>query len=214
MGRSAPRRRDARIVLIAGVAAWAGLSAASLAVLGAELHVTRAQRALESGGPPPSLVNDPGSPAARVGLLHALRLAQAAEPMSAGPRRQQLLDRAIQGVGQASHKRPAWGEAELVTAYAHALRDGLDDPRTWQALSASYRNAPFLRQAAAWRVAAALACWSRLSKQTQRAVVEEAVWISRIAPDTHPATLALMRGSDAYMAFVLRWRELRATDLN
>ncbi|RYD68179.1 MAG: hypothetical protein EOP58_01245 [Sphingomonadales bacterium] len=199
-----------RAALAVGISLWVGLTSAAAVVLYGELEVSRAQRALEAGSPPS--LHTSSSPA-RAGVVNALRLARAAEA-GGGANRQQMLDRSIALIEQSSAERPAWGEAALVRAYAHALRDGIGHPQTCRALAASYHDAPFLRHAASWRVETSLACWGSLAVDARRAAVEEAVWLSRIAPESHPAILASMRGSEAYVPFVLRWRELRATDLH
>lgn len=93
--------------------------------------------------------------------------------------RKQLISRAFDAVEQAIHMRPAWADAWLIKAHVIAVRDGLDSVATRQAVERSYALAPFMPDAADWRIGYAINQWSALSPELRAAVAREAILLAR-----------------------------------
>jgi hypothetical protein len=142
-----------------------------------------------------------------------MRLAQAGAATTDPVRRAAMLDRAAAAIATLQVRRPDWGDAAVAEAFVASQRHGIGDARTIDALSRSYRAAPFLHEAAAWRVHVGALAWDHVPPATRGAIAAEAVWLSRFSPQDHDAVFALMRRSGGYRAFLLEWRKLRATDV-
>jgi hypothetical protein len=192
--------------IAAGVAA-AGFALAALAgvpLLSAAIGEARWRASLATGDEPPATpVTAPALGAA------ALRRAQAPD-RGREPRRGALLADAVALADAALARRPGWGEAEAVRAYVGALRDG--DGAVERVLVASYAHAPYLRDAAAWRVGYGLRRWAALDPATRARVVDEFVWYARLRPDLAAQMFVAVRASPAYAPVMLRWREVREAD--
>jgi hypothetical protein len=193
------------------------LVAASGVLLFGELQVLRAARALEqeaaviaAGGVP--AIPEPEArwfTPARALLIDGLRLSRIAAVTPDPEVRSGLLDRAAQALNKAARARSKWGEARVGQAYISALRRGAHASETVRLLAESYRMAPILKGAARWRVATGLGAWSNLAPDAQRAVLDEAVWLSQQSFRDQQSVLGMARRSPAYLRFFLRWREFR-----
>jgi hypothetical protein len=146
-----------------------------------------------------------GEPRALV--ADALCIARAAAPLSAGPRRNALLSSAAARLREAERARPIWPEALTVSAYVGSLAgDEASLAEARRSLTLSYAGAPYLPDAADWRIGFGLSQWADLGVSARDAVVAEAMWRMTIAPDSGPKLWSQMRASPAYVPFMLRWR--------
>lgn len=215
----AARRQGARAGLaVAGFA----LAAALLATLDFRRQrlVARYEQAVEAqalalarGDPAPSgldLLDKNLPPRAQLyrALLLARRAANAADPA----RRDALVDVATDALARAQRARPGWGEALVVKAFICSLEEGEPGGRTAVTLAESYRHVPFLRDGGAWRARTGLTLWDRLPAAPRARVVEEAVWLGRLAPEVRDGLFDAARASGGYRAFAARWIESRAGD--
>ena len=91
-------------------------------------------------------------------------------------RREASLRTAEHQVTQALASRPGWGQAFIELSFIRRLRFGARAPATRQALTASYRAAPYLQNAAPWRAELARYNWAELSPIEREAVLREAFW--------------------------------------
>lgn len=115
----------------------------------------------------------------------------------------------------AINARPRWGQAWVVKAYIESLMGGADHRQvSLVALSRSYADAPFLRDASAWRVLYGLAHWDELDMFVRQRVIEEATWLVRIDHGMQATIFSAARNTAAYQSLILRWRDLRLTDGN
>lgn len=149
---------------------------------------------------------------ARALIQDALARAQDAELGKSPAERSRLLDQAQGAIAAAATQRPHWGEARTVEAYIAALRAGPMAAATQAAYARSYADAPYLRDAAQWRIGFGMACWPSLSAATRARLIDEAVWYARLRPELRGQIFALSRGTGAYAPLLLRWRMVRAAD--
>ena len=126
--------------------------------------------------------------------------------------RSRLLDAARTDALQATATRPIWGEAWTMVAFSTAQRRGERDAETRKAFERSYADAPYQRNAGAWRVAYAFRNWSDLSPETRSRSVAEAVWIARIDKSLRDRVFAMARQSDAFVPLLTEWRRSRLGD--
>ncbi|MGK2911655.1 MAG: hypothetical protein ACSLE1_17905 [Sphingobium sp.] len=111
--------------------------------------------------------------------------------------------------------RPRWGQAWVVKAYIESLTDGAEHRQaSLVALSRSYADAPFLRDASTWRVLYGLAHWDELDAFVRQRVIEEATWLVRVDHGMQATIFSAARDTAAYQPLILRWRDLRLTDGN
>jgi hypothetical protein len=148
-----------------------------------------------------------GEPRAR--LADALCLARTAVSLPPGPRRDAILNTASTAARTAVGARPFWPDALTVSAY---IDSQTGDPASFdsarRALALSYMGAPYLSDAADWRIGFGLSQWHELSGATQNAVAAEAMWQIAVDPDRSDTLFAKFRASPAYIPFILRWRAL------
>lgn len=150
----------------------------------------------------------------RLILSDAIYRARALKPQ-AGPGQDMLLASLSRQTDLAISARPHWGQAWVVKAYIESLGN---TPETRQssltALSRSYADAPFLRDASAWRVMYGLAHWDELDIFVRQRLIEEATWLVRVDHGVQAPVFAAARNTNAYQTLILRWREMRLTDGN
>jgi len=147
---------------------------------------------------------------ARVLLAHALLQSRAASAQPIGQIRTGMLNDARKAATAAGGIRPGWGETDLVLAYVASLEN--INSAVILHLSRSYRNAPFLIDAASWRVREGLVSWDQLDQATKTRVVKEAVMIARLKSDLREPIFDLARASDAYVSLSVEWHRLRLRD--
>jgi hypothetical protein len=156
---------------------------------------------------------DPSSPP-RLLLSDAIYRARALQ-RSGSPKRDTDLAALSHQVDLAIDARPHWGQAWVVKAYIEALRTGAEHRHlSLVALSRSYSDAPFLRDAAGWRIRYAFLHWDALDAFVRGRAIEEAVWLARVDATMRKSVFASARASQAYQPLVLRWREMRLRDGN
>lgn len=149
----------------------------------------------------------------RAALYGAVLLARAALATEDPAVRQLRLAAATRSVAAAQARRPDWGEALMLDAYIHVLADdGRVGPRALAALEGSYRFAPYLRDAGAWRAPVGFAVWDRLSPASQTRVANEAVWLARLSASARAMLFAAARESPGYASFAGRWLAARRDD--
>lgn len=130
-----------------------------------------------------------------------------------GPDREAALTALSRQTDLAIEARPHWGHAWVVKAYIESLRQGPDHRLlALAALSRSYADSPFLRDAAGWRVTFALGHWDELDAFVRKRAIEEAVWLSRVDAGSRRAIFAAARNTNGYQPLVLRWRDVRLSD--
>lgn len=125
-----------------------------------------------------------------------------------------LLDQAHSEALAAARVRPAWGEAWAIAAFSSSLRLGDAAPLTRREFERSYSDAPYLRHAAAWRIAYAFRNWQGLSKGTRARSIAEAVWLARIDKQLRDRVFLLGRQSEAYIPLLTAWRASRLGDVD
>jgi hypothetical protein len=123
-----------------------------------------------------------------------------------------LLSQAMRAADAAAQRRPFWGEALTVKAFVASLRDGAASPAVVQNLVESYRAAPYLRQAAGWRVRQSFLSWDSLPAATREAVLREAIWLVRLDVSETEAVFDSARESGAYRPLMSRWWAVRLSD--
>ena len=149
----------------------------------------------------------------RVRFADALMSARVAQRLAIGDaRRAPLLDRAAAELSTLQSARPYWGERAATLAFVEMLRSGDSSPAALNALSESYREAPYLRQSGSWRVEYGLRQWEQLDAETQAHLLDEAVWLSRDDVKILNGMLDAMRGTQAYRGFMTRWVISRRDD--
>lgn len=147
----------------------------------------------------------------RLFLASALLHAQQAGAMPEGEARTALLGQARKEIAAIAGTRPHWGEVDVVAAYIASLTpDRLAD--TIGVYARSYRNAPYIREAAIWRVQFGIEHWGKLDEATRAHLTNEAVWLFRLQPDQRTRLVDMARGTDAYLPILMRWREVRLKD--
>ncbi len=195
------------------------LAGAGLAVWWSEHQVIRAtalvdrQVELMNRGRPvsPAPFVAGNSDNARVLIAHASYLAFQANGAE-GEARRMLIEEARRRAYRAIAARPRWGEARTTLAYIETLAGPDRTGSATASLSASYRDAPFLKGSAQWRVATALKGWHRLDGATQQRVIDEAVWIAMQDGPARERLFALARATDAYPGLLTAWRSARGRE--
>lgn len=183
-------------------AADAGLKTQELALARSDSVAESSTVAVDAGSQPRLLLSD---------AIYRARAIQS----TGGVGRDNDLAALSRQVDLAIDARPHWAQAWVVKAYIESLR-----PRSGHlqaslaALSRSYSDAPFLRDASGWRVTYGMAQWESLDSFVRNRVIEEAAWLSRVDPDVRRAIFGHARATRAYEPLVLRWRELRMADGN
>lgn len=207
------RDNPARSLNLAIAAVLIGLLPFAVRVLLAEREVEKAQAQVEvvgrylspdSGDLGGYVPLGPGH-TARARLLNALILSARAHAAPVGGQRDALLAGAETWLRPALGVRPHWGEAQVVAAYVAANREGPETPAALAALQRSYADAPFLPDAAQWRVTYGMAFWPRLPNATRKRVVGEAIWLAHVAPTKRRLMFELARGSEGYIPFSRAW---------
>lgn len=141
-------------------------------------------------------------------LAYALEQTRAAAGQLAGEERAAALAVAADLLAVPLATRPIWGEARVVeTLLADEARD---DSRAAAAFRRSYEDAPFLRSAAAWRIARGFRRWNTLDGSIREAVLREALTLALFDPAERRLVFGLARSTPAYPSFTERWRALRA----
>jgi hypothetical protein len=209
-----------RIAILAVLAVAAARSVAVLLregqVASAEARLDAAPQTDASGHVTPLIAipwHEDGYPA-RARVADALALARQAQASPDAAARHEMIERAAVEIETALARRPEWGEGWTVAAFIDELRFGDNNPATIAALSRSYRGAPYLRDAASWRVRLGLGAWASLDAATRAKVVDEAVWLVRIDSTTAGPVFDLARQSAAYPQLMLRWLAMRPGDAN
>lgn len=220
-GDSVNRRAERRIAWAASAVLGAA-ALASLALLHREWLVRDAQMSaataidtLDRGAPrrflSPTL--DLSLPA-RALLPAAMLRARIAVSARQGPAQRAQLDQALVAIDAALVRRPRWGEAHVARAFILSHLDGPGSPRALAAFSRGYLDAPYLRQAARWRLGFGLSQWSALTPAVQQRWVNEAIWHVRLEPDDLSPLFAAVRGTGAYLPLMLGWRDVRSRDMD
>ena len=169
-----------------------------------QLALARGEALPQAAPPAPS-----GSPRALVqAALFKARLAEASD----GGSRDALLEEAQRYLDGARIARPQWGEAEIVSAYIASLKGSGHGPAQDRSLALSYRYAPYLRGSAPFRIRLGLQRWDALPPDVKERLIDEAVWYSRLEPETREPMFALIRRTGAYRSFLHRWLEVRSLD--
>lgn len=209
-------RADLRIAagVLAGIAAGALLSVVALQrewrIAQAEHHLSAQVQQLMRQRPllPNTRPIDPDQ-ALRLLLLEAqARMLEA--PYAADSERRAMLASALAALRTVASVRSESGEAEVALAHLHALFGPAVAAR--EALVRSYAETPYLRGAAGWRVGEAFAQWDYLPAATRERAVNEAVWYARLRAEYRDPIFRAALASPAYVAFLLRWRDVRAGD--
>ncbi len=146
---------------------------------------------------------------ARALLIDGLRLSRLAAVTADRRARYGLLEKSKLALANAERARPDWGEVVIGQAYLSSLRRGDAAPDTLRLVAESYRKTSILKGAAPWRVMIGFGHWAALDARTQRAAINEAVWLSQQSYRDEQAVFAMARRSLAYVRFFLRWREVR-----
>ncbi len=217
-GRGASRWTRIAILAVLAVAA-----VRSVVILSREGEVATAEARLDeapqtdaSGRVTPRIAipwHEDGYPA-RARVADALALARQAQASPDAAARHEMIERAAVEIQAALSRRPEWGEGWTVAAFIDELRYGDHNPSAIAALARSYRGAPYLRDAASWRVRFGLGAWDALDAATQAKVIDEAVWLVRIDSTTAGPVFDLARQSPAYPQLMLRWLAMRPGDAN
>jgi hypothetical protein len=216
-------RRASRWTRVVILAVLAVATVRSVAVLAREGEVASAEARLDSApatnasGRVTPLIAIPwheGGYPARARVADALALARQAQASPDPSARHEMTERAAVEIEAALARRPEWGEGWTVAAFIDELRYGDNNPTAIAALARSYRGAPYLRDAAGWRVRFGLTAWSSLDAATQAKVIDEAVWLVRIDSTTAGPVFDLARQSPAYPQLMLRWLAMRPGDAN
>lgn len=100
--------------------------------------------------------------------------------------------------------RPDAPDASLLQVRLDMVRHGQPQPAAIAAFARSYRQAGFLREQGLWRLAFAATYWSRLSKETRAAVVDEAIWLARLDGRLRTAVDQLVTGTPLALPVELR----------
>ncbi|GLI97812.1 hypothetical protein [Sphingobium sp. BS19] len=180
----------------------AGLKTQELALARGDSVTERSSIAVDAGSQPRLLLSD---------AIYRARAIQSTGVMG----RDNDLASLSRQVDLAIDARPHWAQAWVVKAYIESLRPRSSHLQaSLAALSRSYSDAPFLRDASGWRVTYGMAQWESLDGFVRNRVIEEAVWLSRVDPDVRRAIFGAARATRAYEPLVLRWRELRLADGN
>lgn len=199
---------------------WTALAAAGAAALVAagglavqrEAVVTRSVERIESQAaalranvrpPRRSLRLDMDAPP-RALLADALFLARQGGDPSDPHRRAELLA-AEAAAGAVIARRQQWGEAWVVRSLVRTELGGANDALALAALEKSYALAPFLRDAAEWRIAHAFAGWSRLDPYARRRAINEAVVYAHLNGASRIRAFELARGTAAYVPLSVAW---------
>lgn len=178
-------------------------------VMRARATVDRQVELMNRGRPIAYLRFDAGdSDNPRVRITHAAFLAFQGSGAE-GAARRRLIGEARKQAYLAIAARPRWGEAHTTLAYIETLAAPERTEAALASLSASYRDAPFLKGAAEWRVALALRGWHRLDEATQGRAINEAVWIARQEAPARQRLFDLAGKTDAYSRLLIAWRSAR-----
>lgn len=137
---------------------------------------------------------------ARAALVDALVQARTAARLT-GILRARRLASAHALLAQAMVARPEWGDAWIVAAYIALLERGEAAPETRAAFAHSLRAAPYLYDAAPWRIRYGLQLWPLLDAETHTSVVREAIWLGRLGPTNARMVGAMMAGTPAARAY-------------
>ncbi|MFT3966545.1 MAG: hypothetical protein QM690_11765 [Sphingobium sp.] len=111
-----------------------------------------------------------------------------------------LLSAARTDLRHALAARPRWGAAHVAETYLDFVQWGAGDRRTHAAFAKSYRDAPFINDAAPWRLTYGADQWQALSPVMQRHVLDEAIWFAR-TEKSYRAVNEIFRQSDALEPF-------------
>lgn len=174
--------------------------------------LVRQQSALARGEPSPGAPVENNLKIPRAQLLRAMYLLRAAEVSSDPEDAQRLRSIARRDLETARAARPIWGDAATVLAYARTLENPVSMSAVASALSESYRDAPYVKDVARWRIETGLWCWQFLPAPARERLVAEAVWYVRLRPHERVAIFRLMRLSPAYQPFLLAWHAVRSED--
>lgn len=110
---------------------------------------------------------------------------------------------AAQGSARALVARyPQSGKAQAALAVTAAA--AREDASALAALSQSYARAPYLRDAAAWRLWYGSHHWEALSYPTRRALLQEALWMGRLGRPDRQRVLEMLAGTRPYITVSLR----------
>ncbi|MDX3909292.1 MAG: hypothetical protein QHC67_05680 [Sphingobium sp.] len=218
---SARRLVAIAIALISvGTVLAGGLWVREQAITASDAQIRTQELALSRNNSPsdasaePSVARVDASSPPRLLLSDAIYRARALQ-VSGSPSRDSDLAALSHQVDLAIDARPHWGQAWVVKAYVEALQTGSDHRHlSLVALSRSYSDAPFLRDAAGWRVRFAFLHWDELDAFVRGWAIEEAVWLARVDATMRKSVFASARTSQAYKPLVLRWREMRLHDGN
>jgi hypothetical protein len=144
-------------------------------------------------------------------LLRAIGYGRLAEAAPAGPEQQQDIAMARALAKQGTAERPGWGEAIAVQAQLASL-DPAGNSDAIAAFRASYRAAPYMREASLWRLRFGAAHWRQLDVSTQDAVLSEAIWLAAMSPKDQAEAQDAFGDSPAGLRFALLVSRLRIVE--
>lgn len=182
------------------MAAQAGMQSVSLAIARGDATL------------PPLEVACGFRPPARASLQDALNMAERARVARTQGDRAVMLAGAVADVNSLLSINPQQAQARSVAAFIEAMRWPSDQRAARFQLAESYRYAPFLPDGSGWRAAYGMSQWDALTPNTRKAVIDEAIALSRINPARRSEMFAIARSSPAYMPFLDRWHLVRMTD--
>ncbi len=96
--------------------------------------------------------------------------------------------------------RPHWGEAWVTASFVALLERGEGAPETLAALARSYREAPFLKESAAWRLRLAVDQWRALDPVTRLHAMDEGRWLAGVSPQSYWLVYDIVIGTPAAAA--------------
>lgn len=129
-------------------------------------------------------------------LSAAVVMARSAAAVS-GADRTRRLDTADLLLDRVASARPAWAPATLARAYVAGVRANGATALTTVLISRSYREGPFLRDQAEWRLAYAFSQWNALPPATRIAALEEARWAAGFSRDWYQRIRLIAAGTNA-----------------
>lgn len=151
-------------------------------------------------------------PPERASLMDALNMAERARVSRSPTDRAVMLAGAAVAVEPLLSLNPRHAQALSVAAFVEAMRWPTDQRAARFQLGESYRYGPFRADGSGWRAAYGMSQWDALAPNTQKAVIDEAIALSRINPERRSDMFAIARSSPAYMPFLDRWHLVRMTD--
>jgi hypothetical protein len=115
-----------------------------------------------------------------------------------GAERPSLLREAASRMERGLALRPRWSEAWVIQTHMLSATRGIGAPEALRAFETSYELAPFLRDAADWRLRYGIATWASLSPTARKAVASEAIMLSRVSRDLRAHVRVMTTGTPVF----------------